>query len=104
MIMEIVEFDRPQGFTDADLLEDARSTIPRWKGYSGLIRKHFVTDGPKVMGVYIWESREDAAKGHDAAWVAAFTERTGVKPTLRIYDMFMEIDNAGDAVREFPTG
>ena len=104
MIMEIVEFDRPEGFTDADLLEDARSTIPRWKGYSGLIRKHFVTDGPKVMGVYIWESREDAAKGHDAAWVAAFTERTGAKPTLRIYDMFMEIDNVGDAVREFPIG
>ena len=104
MIMEIVTFDRPEGFSDADLLEDARSTIPRWKGYKGLIRKHFVTDGPNVMGVYIWESRADAARGHDAAWVEAFTARTGATPTLHIYDMFMEIDNAGDAVREFPIG
>ena len=104
MILEIVEFDRPEGFSDADLLADAQSTIPRWQGYQGLIRKHFVTDGPKVLGVYIWESREDAARGHDAAWIEAFTQRTGARPVLRIYDMFMEIDNAGDAVRKWPLG
>lgn len=93
MIMEIVEFDRPEGFSDADLLEDARSTIPRWLGYPGLVRKHFVTDGPKVMGVYVWQTRDMAETAHDAEWIAGFETRTGVMPHIRYFDMFMMIDN-----------
>ncbi|WP_050930420.1 hypothetical protein [Aestuariivita boseongensis] len=102
MFIEIVEFDRPEGFSDDDLLEDGRSTIPRWKGFKGLIRKHFVTDGPKVLGVYVWETRDAAEEGHNAAWIEAFTKRTGVPPKLRLYNMFMEIDNAAGEVREYP--
>ena len=101
MILEIVKFERPQGFSDEDLLEDARSTIPRWQGFPGLIRKQFVTDGPVVMGVYLWADRAAAARGHDAAWVKAFEARTGVRPDIAQYDLFMEIDNAADSVREF---
>ena len=102
MILEMVEFERPEGFSDTDLLEDARSTIPWWKGYEGLIRKQFVTDGPMVMGVYMWESRAQAEAAHDADWVAGFRSRTGVEPRFRYFDMFMQIDNAADAVSEYP--
>ena len=101
MIMEIVEFDRPDGFTDADLLEDARSTVAHWQANPALIRKHFVTDGPKVMGVYVWPDRAAAEAAHDEAWVERFTARTGVAPGIRYYDMFMLIDNEAGNVQEF---
>jgi hypothetical protein len=100
MIVEIVKFERPQGFSDEDLLQDGRSTIPRWQGYPGLVRKQFVTDGPVVLGIYTWVDRAAAAKGHDAAWVAAFEARTGTKPQITQYDLFLEIDNTADSVAE----
>lgn len=104
MIMEIVEFDRPAGFSDADLLEDARSTVAHWQANTDLVRKHFVTDGPTVMGVYIWPDRAAAEAAHDAGWVERFKARTGEAPRIRYFDMFMVIDNAEGNVREFPLG
>ena len=102
MIMEIVEFDRPDGFSDADLLDDARSTVDHWRANPDLIRKHFVTNGPTVMGVYVWPNRAVAEAAHDAAWVERFTARTGVSPEIRYFDMFMLIDNQAGTVEEFP--
>lgn len=102
MILEFVKFDRPEGFSDADLLEDARSTVPHWQANSALIRKHFVTDGPRVMGVYMWPDRAAAQAAHDADWIARFKARTGVEPEISYFDMFMMIDNAAGDVREFP--
>jgi hypothetical protein len=101
MIMEFVRFERPEGFTDADLLEDARSTVDHWRANPSLIRKHFITDGPRVMGVYIWPDRAAAEAAHDATWQAAFKARTGVTPSIERFEMFMEIDNAAGEVREF---
>ncbi|MCE8008433.1 hypothetical protein [Aestuariivita sp.] len=101
MIMELVEFDRPNGFTDADLLDDARGTVDHWRANPDLIRKHFITDGPTVMGVYVWPSRAAAEVAHDAAWVARFRERTGVEPRIRYFDMFMVIDNVAGEVTEY---
>lgn len=99
--MEIVEFDRPDGFTDADLLEDARSTVAHWQANPDLIRKHFVTDGPTVMGVYIWPNRTVAEAAHDADWVKRFVARTGTVPSIRYFDMFMLIDKEAGKVLEY---
>lgn len=101
MILEIVRFNRPEGFTDADLLADGRSTVAHWQANTDLIRKHFVTNGDEVMGVYIWPSRSAAETAHDAAWLEMFMARTGVAPAIERYDMFMEIDNVAGEVREF---
>ena len=61
MIIEFVTFDCPAGFTQADILADARSTVAMWQANEKLIRKHFVTreDG-KIMGVYLWPDRAAA--------------------------------------------
>lgn len=102
MILEIVEFNRPEGFSADDLMEDARSTVAQWQANPDLIRKHFVTDGPIVMGVYVWPSRSAAQAAHDDAWVARFTDRTGEVPRIRYFDMFMVIDNDTGTVEEYP--
>jgi len=98
MFLEIVSFERPDEFSNADLLADAQSTIPRWQGYPGLVRKQFVTDGPQVKGIYLWTTREAATQAHDAAWITAFSERTGVRPRIEIFDLFMVIDNEKGAI------
>lgn len=102
--MEIVTFPRPAHFSDADLLADAKSTADHWQQNASLIRKHFVTNGAQVMGVYIWPDRAAAEAAHDAEWLASFVARTGVAPTFEVFDVFMEIDNRMGEVREFPFG
>ncbi|MDA0963051.1 MAG: hypothetical protein O2898_09050 [Proteobacteria bacterium] len=103
MIIEFVTFDCPAGFSQADILADARSTVAMWQANEKLIRKHFVTreDG-KIMGVYLWPDRAAAEVAHDAAWVARFRARTGVEPEITYGDVFMVIDNVSGEVTEYP--
>ncbi len=103
MIIEMVTFEKPDGFDDADLLADARSTVAHWQANPDLIRKHFVKgeDGT-VAGLYIWPDRDAARRAHDADWIARFTDRTGRVPTFRYFDLFMVIDNQTNEVSEFP--
>lgn len=103
MIVEMVTFDPPPGATAEDILEDARAVVDHWRANRELIRKHFVRgeDG-RLAGLYVWPSREAARRGHDAAWIARFKERTGQTPTIRYFDLFMVIDNESGTVSEFP--
>ena len=103
MILEMVSFERPEGFSDADLMADARSTVARWRADPDLIRKHFARgeDGT-IAGVYLWPDRAAAERAHDADWVDRFRARTGRTPRFAYFDIFMLIDNAADSVEEFP--
>ncbi len=70
MITEIVSFEVPEGTSRNQVLEDAKTTIDRWSGFPGLVRKTFVRqDARTTMGIYLWESLETAKKGHDEAWL-----------------------------------
>jgi len=103
MIVEMVSFAPEPGATPEDILEDARGVVEHWQANPELIRKHFVRgeDG-KLAGLYVWPSREAARRGHDAAWIARFKERTGQTPTITYFDLFMLIDNEAGTVSEFP--
>ena len=48
MIVEYVQFNYPPGLTREQILEDARTTIPRWRANQELIRKHYIAgeNGP----------------------------------------------------------
>lgn len=101
MIIEFVTFDRPPGFSDADLLEDARGTVPHWQANEQLVRKHFVRrDDGRIMGVYLWPDRAAAKAAHDAAWIARFRARTGTEPEITYGEVFMVIDNVTGKVTE----
>jgi hypothetical protein len=104
MILELVEFDSPKGWTRAQVAEDARHVIPKWRANAELVRKHFLLglDGKKGAGVYIWPSVEAAQHAHDEAWRQSVIKRTGGAPTIRYFDLFLLIDNEHDRVTVFP--
>src|SRR5690606_34539806 len=103
MIVELVLFRKPQGMDRAAILEDAKSTIPRWSANRDLLRKHFLLsdDGLTGAGFYIWPSREAAEKAHDAAWRAGVEKRTGAPPEIRYFDLLMLLDNEAGRVTEW---
>jgi hypothetical protein len=103
MIVEYVQFNYPPGLTREQILEDARTTIPRWRDNPELIRKHYIAGDDGSGGAfYIWPSREAAQRGHNAEWVANIKARTGSVPTIRYFDLLMIVDNEAGAVTEFP--
>ncbi len=103
MIVEFVQFKYPPGMTREQILDDARTTIPRWRGNTELIRKHYIrSDDGSGGAFYIWPSIEAAQRGHNAEWLGNIKARTGATPTIRYFDLFMIVDNEAGAVTEFP--
>ncbi len=105
MISEIVSFKIPAGMSREDVLEDAKPTLERWTNFPGLIRKTYVrADDMTCMGIYLWESKKAAQKGHDEAWLDKAEAKWGNRPTITYFDAFMELDNRHGDVQEFAEG
>ncbi len=108
MILELVEFNSPKGWTRQQVAEEARNVIPKWQANQELLRKHFLlelnsSNGSKTgAGVYIWPSVEAAKRAHDEEWRQSIIKRTGGAPTIRYFDLFLLIDNEQGKVTEFP--
>jgi hypothetical protein len=104
MILELVEFDSPKGWSRQQVAEEARNAIPKWQADKELLRKHFLLelDGRTGAGVYIWPSVDAAKKAHDEAWRQSVIKRTGGAPRIRYFDLFLLIDNEHGKVSEFP--
>ncbi len=105
MILEIVTFDTPGDWDRAQILDDAKTTIPRWTANQELVRKHFGrglgADAGTAAGVNVWPSIEAAQRGHDATWRNNVRARTGSEPTIRYFDLFLLIDNERRRVVEY---
>ena len=104
MILELVEFNSPKGWTREQIAEDARHVIPKWQANTELVRKHFLLElnGKTGAGVYIWPSVEAAQRAHNEDWRQSIIKRTGSAPTIRYFDLFLLIDNENGTVSEFP--
>ena len=103
MIVEYVQFNYPPGHSREQILEDARTTIPRWRANKELIRKHYIAGEDGSGGAfYIWPSKEAAQRGHNAKWFANIKARTGSTPTIRYFDLLMIVDNEAGTTTEFP--
>jgi hypothetical protein len=102
MILELVLFKSPPGMSRAEILRDAKATVPRWRGNRELLRKHYLlSEDGYGGGVYVWPSKEAAQKGHDAEWRAAVEKRTGSQPIIRYFDLLMLVDNEKGTVTEW---
>jgi len=105
MIVELVTFKTPDGWDRAELLDDARKTIPKWRANPELLRKHFARglgdDQGAAAGIYLWPSIEAAKRAHDANWRDSVRQRTGGEPSIRYFDLFLLIDNEHQRVVEW---
>ncbi|HEY5380494.1 MAG TPA: hypothetical protein VIJ78_13300 [Pseudolabrys sp.] len=104
MILELVEFNSPKGWSRQQVAEDARHVISKWQGNKELLRKHFLLElnGKTGAGVYIWPSVEAAQRAHNEDWRQSVIKRTGGAPTIRYFDLFLLIDNENGKVSGFP--
>ena len=104
MILELVEFNSPKGWTRAQVAEGAKHVVPKWRANKELLRKHFLLElnGKTGAGVYIWPTLQAAQKSHDETWRQSIIKRTGSAPTIRYFDLFLLIDNEKGTFTEFP--
>jgi hypothetical protein len=103
MIVELVLFESPPDKPRAEILAEAKATLPRWRANKELVRKHYLVGNDGYGGgLYIWPSREAAERAHDAEWQAMVEQRTGSKPTFRYFDLLMLLDNESGTVTEWP--
>ncbi|HEY5166939.1 MAG TPA: hypothetical protein VII80_03935 [Pseudolabrys sp.] len=103
MILELVEFNSPKGWSRAQVAEDAKHVVPKWRANRELLRKHFLLElnGKTGAGVYIWPSVEAAQKAHNEEWRQSVIKRTGAAPTIRYFDLFLMVDNESGKVTEW---
>ena len=100
MILELVKFNSPKGWSRKQVAEEARNTIPKWRANKELLRKYFLLELNGKTGA--WPSLETAQKAHDEEWRQSVIKRTGGAPTIRYFDLFLLIDNEKGTVTEFP--
>ena len=104
MILELVEFNSPKGWSRQQVAEDARHVIAKWRANKELLRKHFMLElnGKPGAGVSIWPSVAAAQKAHIEEWRQSVIKRCGSAPTIRYFDLMLLVDNESGKVTEFP--
>jgi len=94
MITAIVRFKMPEGTTLDEATKLFEGSAPNYRGLDGLVRKYYLYgEGASAGGVYLWESREQAAKVYTAEWKAMMKERYGMEPTVEFFDSPVIVDN-----------
>src|SRR5215208_129173 len=105
MILEFVTFKTPADWDRAEVLEDAKHTISKWRANPELLRQQFAlgvgADHGTTAGIYIWPSVEAAKKAHNDEWREQVKMRSGGYPTLQYFDLFLLIDNEHGQVTEW---
>ena len=71
MILELVEFNSPKGWSRQQVAEEAKNVIPKWQANKELLRKHFLLElngktgaGAPGRGGGAARTRGMAAVGH----------------------------------------
>jgi hypothetical protein len=104
MILELVEFNSPKGWSRDKVADEAKHVVPKWQANKELLRKHFLLElnGKTGAGVYIWPSVDAAQRAHNEEWRQSVIKRCGSAPTIRYFDLMLLVDNESGKVTEFP--
>ena len=105
MILELVEFNSPKGWSRQQVAEEARNVIPKWRANKELLRKHFLLElngktgaGVSYLAIGVEAAQEGARRG-----MAAIGDQTHRRrATIRYFDLFLLVDNEQGEVIEFP--
>ena len=92
-VLEWVEFDLPPGTTRDAVIALYRGTAPGWAANADLVGKTYVFDESASTGggLYIWRSREAAARWHGEDYRRTIRERYGSEPRIRVTEAVLEV-------------
>ena len=95
MITALVQIELPQPLSREEAREIFSGTAPKYREIHGLIRKHYILsmDGGTAGGVYLWHSREDAAKLYTDEWKKFILDKYGVLPSVTYFESPVTVDN-----------
>lgn len=89
-------FQVPAGTAKDNLRQTIKATAHTYQGIPGLIRKYYgiSEDGRTLVGIYLWESKDAAARLYTADWVAMVTKRWGAPPLRQDWETPMVVEAA----------
>jgi heme-degrading monooxygenase HmoA len=72
----------PPELDEATIRAQFAQVAGNYLGVPGLIRKYFgfSEDGQSVVGIYLWDSEDEANAFYTDEWMAGVTERWGAAP------------------------
>jgi hypothetical protein len=102
MIAEIVRFALPPGTRCADALALYRKSASHWLVNPDLVQKFYFFDAERGIGggIYIWRSREAAARWHGDAYRAMVLSLYGSEPRIEILDALLHVDPVAGILAE----
>lgn len=100
MITAVVRFKLTEGTSLDDATEIFRSTAPRYRGMTGLVRKYYLFDPETGTGggCYLFESRAAAETVFNDAWRALIKEKYGAEPDIDYFETPVVVDNVSDEI------
>lgn len=99
MIIAIVEIPRPAKAPREAAVAAALGSVGIYREVKGLRRKHYLNGEMGGGGVYEFDSRENAEAWFHAGWADWMEGRFGVRPTLKLFDCHVVLDNVAGEVR-----
>jgi hypothetical protein len=98
MTIVVTRFALPARLTTDEAKAIFLSTAPRYRGLSGLLRKHYLLseDGLTAGAVYVWESRAEAERLYSGEWRQFVTDKYGSEPSVLFFDSLVTVDNIMD--------
>jgi hypothetical protein len=93
MIVEIIFFDLPAGTDQSAAFELYQKSAQNWLTNPDLIEKYYFFDEARCLGggIYIWPSREVAARWHGREYEQMIAIRYGSKPRIQVLDALLHI-------------
>lgn len=93
MITEIVFFDLPRGTDRVSAVALYRQSAEKWQTNPDLIEKYYFFDEARGRGggIYIWPSRESAARWHGDEYKKMIRSLYGADPHIEILDAVLHI-------------
>jgi len=100
MIIAVVEIPPNGKMKDrAATVAQARESASKiYRDVEGLVRKHYLTSENGGGGIYFFENREKAEAWFHDGWADWMEGRFGVRPTLRLYENYLTLDNAAGEI------
>ena len=95
-------YKMPPGYSAAQIKELFAKTAQIYVGVPGLVRKYFghSDDRLSVVGIYLWESKEQADAFYSPEWTAGVVSRWGSMPAKTEWQVPQVVEHDGRVITD----